>query len=359
MTLPRAAPELVYRYLSRTVRRSIEPAAARAAGSRVDALRILYLADIRLSARAGQRHPDDGDVPRAGRARPRGDAGRAARHAARRRAIRSPSTGCRRSTAADRARAGDRAGRRAAAWLPRRSPSGAPRGAPRPDVVFTRDLGVASLLLRLPRALRPPLVYESHGYAPDVAAALPELVATATAPASAASCAGSRGARRSVWRTGRRLCHDHRGARRRRSSAGRGSERADGVDSAVAPTARRHRWSPRQGPQDSRRDRARAATAPSSRYAGHLYPWKGVDVLLEALALRARRRAAASSAGIRAEPDLARLRRCAERLGIARAGRRSPGLVEPGDGRRRCCAAPTSSALPNPASAISTASRRR
>src|SRR3954452_7371375 len=55
-------------------------------------------------------------------------------------------------------------------------------GPGRADVVFTRDLGVASLLLRLPRALRPPLVYESHGYAPDVAAALPQLIATASAP---------------------------------------------------------------------------------------------------------------------------------------------------------------------------------
>src|SRR5262245_22271595 len=36
----------------------------------------------------------------------------------------------------------------------------------RPDIVMTRDLGVASLVLRLPRSLRPPLVYESHGFAP-------------------------------------------------------------------------------------------------------------------------------------------------------------------------------------------------
>ena len=42
---------------------------------------------------------------------------------------------------------------------------------PRPTAVFTRDLGVASLLARLPRAGRPPLVYESHGYAPTVVGA--------------------------------------------------------------------------------------------------------------------------------------------------------------------------------------------
>ena len=48
------------------------------------------------------------------------------------------------------------------------------------DVVMTRDLGVASLLLRLPA--RTPVVYESHGYAPEVSAALPELVSTADPP---------------------------------------------------------------------------------------------------------------------------------------------------------------------------------
>ena len=55
-------------------------------------------------------------------------------------------------------------------------------GAGRVDVVLTRDLSVAAALLRAPGALRPPIVYESHGYAPDVASALPALVSTATAP---------------------------------------------------------------------------------------------------------------------------------------------------------------------------------
>src|SRR5262249_44376737 len=47
------------------------------------------------------------------------------------------------------------------------------------DVVLTRDLGVASLLLRWPRTRRPPIVYESHGYAPIVSGLLPELLSTA------------------------------------------------------------------------------------------------------------------------------------------------------------------------------------
>ena len=52
-------------------------------------------------------------------------------------------------------------------------------GKARADVILTRDLGVAAALLKMPAGMRAPVVYESHGYAPDVAAALPELVATA------------------------------------------------------------------------------------------------------------------------------------------------------------------------------------
>ena len=39
-------------------------------------------------------------------------------------------------------------------------------GTSRADVLFTRDLGVASLLVERPARLRPPVAYESHGYAP-------------------------------------------------------------------------------------------------------------------------------------------------------------------------------------------------
>ncbi len=54
-------------------------------------------------------------------------------------------------------------------------------GASRADVVFTRDLAIAGLLLRLPPAARPPVVYESHGFAPSVAADLPAMLSHAAA----------------------------------------------------------------------------------------------------------------------------------------------------------------------------------
>ena len=60
--------------------------------------------------------------------------------------------------------------------------AGRSAGGGRADVVLTRDLAVASLLIGLPRGLRPPIVYESHGYSPEVAAALPGLLSTAGPP---------------------------------------------------------------------------------------------------------------------------------------------------------------------------------
>src|SRR5690606_2423944 len=58
-------------------------------------------------------------------------------------------------------------------------------GAGRADVIMTRDLGVASALVGMPASMRAPVVYESHGYAPEVAAALPDMVATAKPPGPA------------------------------------------------------------------------------------------------------------------------------------------------------------------------------
>ena len=55
----------------------------------------------------------------------------------------------------------------------------------RPDAVFTRDLGVAAWLLRMPRPARPALVYESHGFAPEVSRALPQLLGSGPAPTAA------------------------------------------------------------------------------------------------------------------------------------------------------------------------------
>jgi len=52
-------------------------------------------------------------------------------------------------------------------------------GQSRADVIFTRDLTIAALLLRLPSSVRAPVVYESHGFAPAVGEDLPAMLSNA------------------------------------------------------------------------------------------------------------------------------------------------------------------------------------
>lgn len=140
-----------------------------------------------------------------------------------------------------------------------------------PDIVLTRDLLLAEILLRLPTKLRPPVVYESHGYAPAMAAERP-MALTGAAPAS--------------WRKLLRLTA-------RESRVWRGA-------AGYVTLTRIHQ----QELEDRFGMRANAAVIPDGvrlepgrtlqpppsplpftlTYAGHLYPWKGVDVLLHALA---------------------------------------------------------------------------
>jgi glycosyltransferase involved in cell wall biosynthesis len=208
-------------------------------------------------------------------------------------------------------------------------------GRGRADIVMTRDLTVASLLLRLPT--RPPLVYESHGYAPQVAAALPDLVSTAHAPSPSKL---ARLAKREsfVWR------------------------HADGYVTITNGLASAH--NARFG------GRARVAVVPDGTrlvppgtrppgplapftvaYAGHLYAWKGVDVLLEAVAQVPDLRCLIIG-GHETEPDLGRLRALTSQLRIE-SRVTFTGLLPPSAVPDALVQADVL-ALPNPASAIST-----
>ena len=207
-------------------------------------------------------------------------------------------------------------------------------GKTRADVLITRDLGVASGLLRLPRSLRAPLVYESHGYAPDVASALPDLVSTATrASASKLKRLAAREAH--VWQAADGYITITAGLADELATRFGARERT-----AVIP--------------DGMRMPGSVTAAPADRvvaYAGHLYAWKGVDVLLRALALLPDARAVIVG-GHDKESDIGRLRALASELGIT--GRVAfTGQVEPA----KVGAHLASSAvlvLPNTASAIST-----
>jgi glycosyltransferase involved in cell wall biosynthesis len=174
-------------------------------------------------------------------------------------------------------------------------------GKARPDVLFTRDLGVAAMFSQLPSTLRPPVVYESHGFSPDVAEELPRLIATAK-PASASKLARLAKREALVWREAAGyvtitkaladLLMGRFGARDNLAVV------PDGVRLAL------------------RRQRTPSPThAPIVGYAGHLYAWKGVDVLLEAVARIADVRALIVG-GHASEPDLPRVRDRAQQLGI-------------------------------------------
>ena len=208
-------------------------------------------------------------------------------------------------------------------------------GKGRAHAIMTRDLGVAAALLRIPAGMRPPLVYESHGYAPDVSAALPDLIATAQPP-SAAKLRRLAQREEQVWRTAEGYVTITQGLAddlTRRFGAR--------PHLAVVPDGMRL---PAQTPGPLPSD-------PTVGYAGHLYAWKGVDVLLRALALVPAARGLVVG-GHEKEPDIERVKSLAQSLGIADRVTFT-GLVEPAKVAEHLARAAVL-VLPNPASAIST-----
>ena len=170
-----------------------------------------------------------------------------------------------------------------------------------PDVIFTRDLLIADLILTLPRSLRPPLVFESHGYAPVVALERP--AALSGGPASSARKLKRLTRREArVWnraagyvtltRVHQQELEDRFGPR---------------MNSAVVPDG---------VSLPAGRTLAPPPTGPFTiTYAGHLYPWKGVDVLVGAIAAipEARLRIVGGQPG---EHDHVRLDRLAREHGV-------------------------------------------
>lgn len=210
-------------------------------------------------------------------------------------------------------------------------------GSARADVLLTRDLGAADLLRRVPVTLRAKLVFESHGYAPDVAAAMPELVSGAATP-SAGKLKRLEAREAAVWR---------------------GADGYVTITAGLAGTLE-EKFGPRARtavvPDGVRLNAARPSApdptgAPVVGYAGHLYPWKGADVLLEAVA-RTSGVTALIVGGHDAEGDRSRLEARAAQLGISQrvtfTGHVAPAQV-PALLQRASFLA-----LPNPASAIST-----
>jgi glycosyltransferase involved in cell wall biosynthesis len=170
------------------------------------------------------------------------------------------------------------------------------------DVVMTRDLGMASIAVRLGAGMRPPVIYEAHGYAPAVSAELPRLLGHSDPP-SARKLARLAARERRVWL------------------------RADGYVTLTATHRDElaERFGPRSNaaviPDGTRLNPHRSYSPRSPRetlvvgYAGHLYPWKGVDILIEALATVPAARAIIIG-GQPGEGDGARLQALARARGV-------------------------------------------
>lgn len=202
-------------------------------------------------------------------------------------------------------------------------------------VIFTRDLGLAAWLLQFPRATRPRLVYESHGLSMVVAEEMPALLGKSELAASTVKLRRLDRRERRVWTRAaayvaitRELAHElggRYGLRPRVFVAPDGARPADGVP-----------------PPDTSRFVA--------GYAGHLYPWKGVDVFIRALG-HAPGVHGLIVGGHPGEADVDRIRQLAAREGVA-SRLTITGLVPPRDVARALAPASVL-VLPNPASAIS------
>ncbi len=170
-------------------------------------------------------------------------------------------------------------------------------------VVYTRDLQLAELLLRLRGPLPNRLLYEAHAVEALMYAERGELYGTAERPrASKVARLVAREGR--VWR---------------------------GAGAIVTTTAGiRDTFIERYGPRESVSVIPNGCDVPSPRsfvppernepprvvYAGQLYPWKGVDVLVEALAEVPEARLVILG-GLPGEADLERLRGRVEALGLS------------------------------------------
>ena len=223
-------------------------------------------------------------------------------------------------------------------------------GRARQDLIVTRDLGLASLLVRLPLALRAPLVYEAHGIAADSAAAMPEMLSTAQ-PASPAKLRRLERRDARVWRGADGYVTITEGLARELSRRFGERPRVAVVPDGVAANRAETRTATAQS--GNKDQKAATDQKPFTiGYAGHLYPWKGAHLVIEAIAALTDTRGLIIG-GHEREVDLARLRELALQLDcgsrITFTGRVSPVDVAP------LLKQADVLVLPNPASALSTA----
>jgi glycosyltransferase involved in cell wall biosynthesis len=203
-------------------------------------------------------------------------------------------------------------------------------------LVYTRDLGLASLFVQAPVGRRPRVVYESHGVSAVVAEDLPRLLGQPGAAASARKLRRLDRREHRVWRHAAAIVTITRAL-----EAELRARHGLGAPVFVVPDGARLD-APLPGPPP--------AAPPTAGYAGHLYPWKGVDLLVRALAMAPPIRGLIVG-GHPQESDRTRVDALARDLGVA-SRLTFTGLVAPRDVRQALAPA-TMLVLPNTASAIS------
>lgn len=203
-------------------------------------------------------------------------------------------------------------------------------------LTITRDLGLASWLLQLPAPRRPRVVYESHGHSVTVAEEMPALLGRPDRVAKP----------RKLARLGRR---EQRVWRRASAYLTLTQALADELASKYGP-----RTSVFVVPDAARPVAELPAPSPSgpfiAGYAGHLYPWKGVDVFIRALQ-HAPGVHGLIVGGHPGENDLDRIHQLVINLGLETRVTIT-GLVPPREVTNKLAAASVL-VLPNTASAIS------
>jgi glycosyltransferase involved in cell wall biosynthesis len=224
---------------------------------------------------------------------------------------------------------------------------------------------VASLLLRLPASLRAPVVYEAHGIAADAAAARGELL-SGGAGASPSKIRRLTNQDAHVWRaadgyvtitTGLKNELERRfGVRRHVAVVPDGVRAAEerAADKETETKDAEKMAADAADDTDAANDTDGAGAAAGRPftigYAGHLYPWKGVDLVIEAVAGLQDIRALIVG-GHEQEPDLARVRALAEERFCSQRVTFT-GMVPPPDVAARLRQADVL-VLPNPPSTLS------
>jgi glycosyltransferase involved in cell wall biosynthesis len=206
----------------------------------------------------------------------------------------------------------------------------------RPEaVVLTRDLGLAATLLQVPKRRRPRVVYESHGHAGTVAREMPALLGMRHLAASPRKLARLDRRERRVWA----LASSY--VTLTRALADEMTDRYGGRPHVfVVPDAARPSPPPPPPPNSEF----------VAAYAGHLYPWKGVDVFVQALAIAPGVHGLIVG-GHPKEADLDRVRQLVRDLSLANRITIT-GLLPPGEVTQAMAPASVL-VLPNPTSAIS------